>query len=65
MTRLRAIPAALVLVLGASPAFAATPAIDAVKVPEALKQLFGDKLDPFAAAFSISHSGDVTRVTID
>ena len=56
---------ALILFLGVSPALAASPAIETGKVPEALRQLFGDKLDPFAAAFSVSHSGDSTKVTID
>ncbi|MDR3376124.1 MAG: hypothetical protein P4L98_20560, partial [Ancalomicrobiaceae bacterium] len=56
---------ALILFLGASPALAVSPAIETGKLPDALRQLFGDKLDPFIPAFSVSHAGDTTKVTID
>ncbi|MDR3497402.1 MAG: hypothetical protein P4L82_22645 [Ancalomicrobiaceae bacterium] len=56
---------ALLLVLGAMPALAAEPTTDSGKLPDGLKQLFGDKLDQFAPAFSATHDGNVTRLTVD
>lgn len=57
--------AALVLALGTAPALAASSTTDGGKAPDGLKQLFGEKLDAIAPAFSVNRSGDTTRVAID